>query len=143
MAEFHNYSPDEVSIVWNGIIINCFANDTFVEIERDEDGFMKYTGSLADVARSRNLNKGGKVTVTLMAVGAVNDLLYEMAAIDEFDGSAYGPLEIRDNSGQMRCHAEIAWVLKWPRVDRGKESGTIQWTFDCADLEIIPRGNTQ
>jgi hypothetical protein len=141
MADFNNYSPDKVKLNFNGLIINGYANDTFIEVERDEDGFMKYTGALGDVARSRNLNKGGKVTVTLMAVSPINDKLYELAAIDEDDGTAYGPLQISDLSGTMRCHAEIAWVQKWPKIDRGKESGTIQWVFDCADIEIIPGGN--
>lgn len=142
MADFNNYSPDKVIVNFAGLIINGYANDTFIEVERDEDGFMKYTGALGDVARSRNLNKGGKVTITLMQVSAINDRLYELAALDEFDGTAYGELQIKDTSGNMRCHAEIAWIQKWPKVERGKESGTIQWVFDCADIEVIPGGNT-
>lgn len=141
MAEFHTYSPDRVIVTFAGIIINGFANDTFVEVERDEDGFMKYTGSLADVARTKNLNHGGKVTVTLMSVASVNDLLCNMAFEDEVAGVSYGELLIKDTSGNMFCHAEIAWIQKWPKVDRAKESGTVQWVFDCADIDVFAGGN--
>src|SRR5688500_8393980 len=120
MAEFFNYSPDKVHLIWNGINITGYAPDTFVQVERDEDGFIKYVGSLGDVARSRSLNKAGKVTVTLMAVSPVNDLLYTLAAQDEADGTAYGSLQLLDLSGTTRCHSEIAWVLKWPTIERGK-----------------------
>lgn len=141
MGDFHTYSPDLVVVTFGDMIMSGFAPDTFIEAERDEDGFMKSVGSLGDVARSRNLNRAGKVTLTLMAVAPVNDLLYQLALIDELDGQSYASLQIKDLSGNMRCHSEIAWVLKWPKIERGKESGTVQWVFDCADLEIVPGGN--
>lgn len=141
MSEFHTYSPDRVIVTFAGAIINGFANDTFVEVERDEDGFMKYVGSLADVCRTRNLNHAGKVTLTLMAVASINDTLSDLALSDEVDGDTFGELLIKDLSGNMICHSEIAWILKWPKAERGKESGTIQWVFDCADIEVFTGGN--
>jgi hypothetical protein len=83
MGDFKTYSPEHVILAFNGVIISGYANDTFIEVERDEDTFMKYTGSLGDVARTTNLNRGGKVTVTLMAVAPINDDLANMALADE------------------------------------------------------------
>lgn len=143
MTDFATYSPDQVIIIFAGARIRGFAKDTFVEVERDEATFMKYTGALGDVCRSRNLNKGGKVTLTLMAVSPTNDDLYGLAALDELDADAFGSLQITDLSGNMKCHAEIAWIEKYPKVERGKESGTVQWTIDCAGIEINPGGNTE
>lgn len=141
MGDFHTYSPDLVTISFAGLIITGFANDTFVEVERDEAMFTKYTGALGDVARSRSLNKGGKVTITLMAVAPINNDLTGIALLDEVDGDAYAPLMIKDNNGSMVCHADIAWISKMPKIDRAKESGTIQWEFDCAAIDIEPNGN--
>lgn len=141
MGEFYTYSPDRVIISFNGMPIRGFAPDTFIEVERDEDGFMKLTGSLGDVARSKNLNKGGKVTITLMAVSPTNDDLYGIGLVDEDDGTAYGEIFIKDLSGNMECHADTAWILKWPTVERGKESGTVTWVFDCASIDVRPGGN--
>lgn len=146
MGDFKTYSPDHVILTFHGIIINGYANDTFIEVERDEDTFMKYTGALGDVARSKNLNKGGKVTVTLMATAPINDFLANTALADEntvltSPDQFYGPLQIKDLAGKMECFAEIAWISKWPKIDRAKESGTVQWVFDCASIEVYPGGN--
>lgn len=141
MPEFFTYSPDRVVISFNGIDIRGFAPDTFVEIERDEDTFIKYKGALNDTARTQNLNTAGKVTVTLMAVSSTNDLLSASMTADELFGLNYGELLVKDLSGNMLCMSTNAWVLKWPKIDRGKESGSIVWVFDCADLEIIAGGN--
>lgn len=141
MADFHTYSPDLVVVTFKNVIINGFAPDTFVEVERDEDGFMKYVGSLGDVARTKNLNRAGKITITLMAVAPVNDLLQTWADIDESTGLGYGSFLVKDLSGNMFCHSETAWIMKRPKVERGKESGTVQWVFDCADVEIGAGGN--
>lgn len=142
MADFHTYSPDRVILTFAGMIINGFAPDTFIEVERDEDGFMKSVGSLGDVARSRNLNRTGKVTVTLMAVAPINTLLSDFALADELDDvGVYGDLQLKDLGGDMVCHADTAWVLKFPKIERGKESGTVQWVFDCGEIEVRPGGN--
>lgn len=143
MSNFHTYSPDRVILTFAGMIINGFAPDTFIEVERDEDGFMKSVGSLGDVARSKNLNRGGKVTVTLMAVAPINTLIADFALVDELDPTTgvTGDLQLKDLGGDMVCHADNAWVLKFPKIERGKESGTVQWVFDCAEIEVYPGGN--
>lgn len=146
MSDFKTYSPDLVMVSWNGVNIGGFAKDTFIEVEPDEDVFMKYTGTLGDVARSKNLNKGGKIKLTLMAVAPINDTLANLALADQnvalgSPDQFYGSFQIKDLSGTMECYAEIAWISKWPKVERGKESGTIEWEFDCAALEIYPGGN--
>lgn len=142
MSDFATYSPDQVIIIFNGLRLRGFAKDTFVEVERDEATYMKYVGALGDVCRTRNLNKGGKVTLTLMAVSPTNDDLYDLAVTDEDIADAFGPLQITDLSGNMKCHAEIAWIEKWPKIERGKESGTVQWVIDCAGIQMNPSGNT-
>jgi hypothetical protein len=143
MSDFATYSPDQVVITAGSLLIRGYAKDTFVEVERDEDTFMKYVGAGGDACRTRNLNRGGKVTITLMAVSPTNDDLWGLGFIDENQADSFFELMIKDLSGNMLCHAEIAWIKKWPKVERGKESGTIQWEIDCAQLEINPSGNTE
>lgn len=139
--EFATYTPDLVVVSFAGGTITGYAKDTFIEVEREEDTFMKYVGALGDVARSRSLNKTGKITITLMEISASNDFLYSFAALDELDNSAVSSFEVVDLNGNMRCRASIAWVMKWPKIERGKESTTTQWVIECADLEIIPGGH--
>lgn len=137
-----NYDPSRVAISWMGINITGFADGTFVEAERDEDGFSKYIGADGKVCRTRSLNRSGSITVTLMASSEVNDLLEVLATIDENVGlGGVGPLMIRDLNGNTKCRATEAWVKKKPKVERAKEAGTVVWVFDCAVLETTAGGN--
>lgn len=141
MADFRNHAADAVIAVWNGININGYGNDTFIEIERNEDGFITLTGALGDVTRARSLNKTGKVTFTLMASAPVNDLLAAAAQLDEDTGLGYGPLQIKDLNGNMLVSAADAWIMKRPKIERAREASTIQWVLECAELVVFEGGN--
>lgn len=132
------YSPDRVKITFGGVPITGFMDGTFVEVERNEDAYTTHVGSLGDVTRTRNLNKTGKVTITLMQHAPVNDFLQIFLVDDELVETAPDALQVKDLSNGMRCHASQAWIEKAPKIERGKESMGIQWVFACADLEIAP-----
>ena len=136
-----NYHTDQVVVTWNGINITGYAADTFVEVERDEEGFTSYVGSLGDVCRTKNMNRMGKITVTLMASASVNDLLAAAAQDDEESGLDYGPIQVKDLNGTMRADGAEAWIEKRPKIERAKEAGTIQWVFVVAKLNMFEGGN--
>lgn len=136
-----NYDPSQVIFSFFGINVGGYMDGTFIEVERDEDAFTKTVGSLGDVTRTRNLNRAGKVTLTLKSEAPSNDLLSALHAQDEQFGLSYGPLSIKDLNGNMRCNATYAWIMKAPKVERAKESGSVQWVFDCADISIFAGGN--
>ncbi len=142
MADFRTHSPDRIITTWAGININGYAADTFIEIERNEDSFMLYKGALDDGCRARNLNRSGKITITLMASAPVNDDLAAKAQEDEDFGTGYGPFQCIDLSGNMVVEAAEAWVSKRPKIERGKEAGTIQWVFECNSMIVTEGGNT-
>lgn len=141
MANLANYHTDKVLAAWNNINITGYANDTFIEVERDEDSFTTYVGSLGEVCRTKNLNRMGKITITLMASSAINDLLASAANTDEDSGLDYGPISITDLNGNMVAFGAEAWVMKRPKIERAKESGTIQWVFAVAVLSMTEGGN--
>jgi hypothetical protein len=138
---FKQYDPSQVKVAFKGTRIVGFQDGTFLDAEREEQGFTKHTGSFGDVTRTRNLNRTGKVTLTLMAQSPVNDLLQAIATSDEQFGDGVGTLHIRDLNGNMLCHASLAWIQKMPKVERGKEAGATVWVLECADLEINAGGN--
>lgn len=140
-GQLTNYHTDQVVLTWNGINITGYANDTFVEVEREEDSFTTYVGALGDVCRTKNLNRLGKITVTLMASAPVNDLLAAQAQDDEDNGLSFGPIQVKDLNGNMRANGAEAWVMKRPKIERAKESGSIQWVFVVASLNVTEGGN--
>lgn len=131
------YSPDQVKITYRGNLITGFAEGTFVECERNEDAYTIQVGSLGDVTRTRNLNKSGRVTITLMAHAPINDLLQVFLSADDIADITPGALQVKDLTNGMRVHAAEAWIMKAPKVERAKESGTIQYVFECANLEFV------
>lgn len=133
---FADYAADQVIVTWNGININGFSDDTFVEVERDEDGFTTVTGALGDVTRARQLNRTGKITITLLAHAPVNAELAALAQEDEDFGGGYGPIQVKDLTNRMLADGAEAWVMKRPKLERAKEGGTVQWVFAVAYLNV-------
>jgi hypothetical protein len=41
----------------------------------------------------------------------------------------------------MRADGVEAWIMKRPKIDRAKESGTVQWVFSVAYLNMYEGGN--
>lgn len=135
--QFSNYSPDQVSVSFNGIIITGYNDGTFIDVEREENSFTKHVGSLGDVARSRNLNRSGKLTLTLMSAAPSNDLLQAVYEQDRQFGTGVGALLIKDLGGNMVCRAAYCWIMKAPKIERAKESSPCIWQFEMADLAIV------
>lgn len=136
MPQFHEYSADFCDLVYGGILITGFADNSFVDIEFEEDDFKKQTGSLGDVTRTRQLNRSGKITITLMDAAPVNDQLMAFAVIDRKQGGGFKPFTFNDRSSQTTARATEVWVMKIPKIGRAKESGTTVWVFEAAFLDI-------
>lgn len=141
MAVTRTYDPGEHLCSFLGVPITAFGPDTFIEAARNEDGFSIQVGAGGEVARSRNRNRSGRVTFTLLATSPENDLLANLALVDEATGEGIGPLFIKDRLGTTLLHAQNAWIVKLPDVSRGKEAGTVAWMIDCDRLEMFVGGN--
>ena len=141
MGFFRRYDPSANKVVLGGLEITGYAEGTFIEIERDEDGFMTTVGSLGDVVRTRNLSRVVKCTLTLMAQAPANDLLNGIAQDDEDTGDNVKDFQMKDLNANVRVDGPEAWVMKLPKIERAKEAGTIQWVIVIANCEVIAGGN--
>ena len=142
------YSPDLVIVSFNGITINGYADGTFIELERNEHVFSEKVGSLGDVVRSKNKNKSGKATITLLAQAPVNDLLQSLVIEDEdsddpIGDQLIGPFLVKDLAGLTVCETHTAWISHHPKFERAKESGHVVWQFAFANLKVKVGGNVK
>ena len=142
----HNYDPSRVTLSFLGIDISDFQNATFIDVERNEDAFKTHTGSLGDKTVTRILDRGGKVTITLMAHGNSNDflslILKDAEQFGLVSGLTVGSLQIKDLGGATRVHAEAAWIVKQPKIERAMDGNTSTvWVIECADIEMFSGGN--
>lgn len=139
----HPYDPGRVVMTFRGILINGgYMDGTFISAERAEDGFKMSVGAAGDVTRVRSRNRTGTVTLTLQAADSINDLLAAVVAEDEFFGTGFGSLMVKDLNGTTLIDAPIAWIKKVPKTDFADDASGREWAFDCAQLTITPGGST-
>lgn len=134
------YDPAKILFSFGGSLITGFGPDTFITVERNEDGFTLTVGAAGEAVRTKSNNHSGKVTVTLLASSQSNDFLSAIAVADELAGTGVAPLFGKEFNGTTTFAACNAWVQKIPNIERAKEEGTVQWVFECADLEMFNGG---
>ncbi len=135
------FDPGQVVISFGGVVLSGYADGTFIMVERSSDAFSKVVGAGGDVARVRNRDRSGRVTVTLMQTSLTNDRLSAIAAQDELAGTGVGPLLIKDLGGTTLISAQSCWIAKVPNQEFGKEFSNREWIFDTSDLEILVGGS--
>mgnify|MGYP001589919823 CR=1 FL=1 len=141
MGILTNYSPDFVDVIFNGITITGFADGTFIEVEREVDTFTKKVGSLGDVARTKSLNKSGKITITVMDTHPVNDALATVISNDEQDAQSFGAFSMKDRSSNTEVRATEAWCMRVPKVTRAQATANVVYVFEAASIFIHHGGS--
>ncbi len=135
------YDPAQILMTFLGTPIIGYADDTFVEVERNEDAFTLHVGSDGETARSRSQNRSGTITFTLMQTSPSNDVLSAAAAADERTGTGIGPCFIKDNGGRSLVNAPNTWVRKLPTMGFAKQAGTRSWTLESDNIDALVGGN--
>ncbi len=136
MPETRTYDPNEVTIVVGAILVDGFADGTFVSVEWDEDAFTKTIGAGGEVCRARSNNNGASVTLTLLQSSAANDLLSALHNADKLSpgGDGIVPFIMKDGTGRTVISAEKCWVRKPATVTYGREVENREWTIDTGDM---------
>lgn len=130
------YDPDKVIVTFGGVPLSGYADGTFVNVERAEDAFTLSVGADGETARTRNLNKSGTITITLMQSSASNDLLSGAAIADESTGLGIFPVMIKDMAGTTLAIAANAWVKKMANAEFGKEHGDREWVLEADSITM-------
>ena len=130
------YSADQVSLTWGPISMTGRGPDTFCKVERNEDSFKLKVGADGETARSRLLNRSGKITVTLLQTSRTNALLEAALLADEAspNGVSVFPLMVKDYGGNALWVAPEAWIMKPASHEMAAEVGTREWVFECSNL---------
>ena len=121
-------------------LTGAYAPDTYITAERNEDTFSLQVGASGETVRTKSNNLSGKVTVTLLARSQVNDLLSALAVADENTAAGVAPLFMKELNGTTVLAAESAWIVRQPNTERAKEAGTVEWVFECSNLQMFNGG---
>lgn len=135
------YSPAEILCNFGGVPITAFGPDTFVEAERNEDGFTLTMGAGGEGARAQNMNRSGRVTFTLLMTSPENDLLMAIAESDELRRDGVGAIMVKDRLGTTFVHGSDAWIVKRPKVTRSKGVEVCTWILESPNLDTFCGGS--
>lgn len=136
------YNPAEISVVIGGQPMRGFADGDFVAVERNEDSWTLLVGADGESTRSKNSNRSGRITLTLLASSSSNDFLSQLALTDDTTGRGTFGLMVKDNFGTSLYTAATAWIVKQPARSFAKEAGTQEWIFETDELITYSGSNS-
>jgi hypothetical protein len=137
------YNARNVNASFKGIPLNVgagLAPDSFMTVEREEDGWETTVGADGFTVRSRNNNRLGKVTFRTLASSPLNDALASVANLDELTGAGSGPFFFSELNSTATASSPTAWIMKQPSMERGKAETEVEWVLQCEELEMFAGG---
>lgn len=137
MADFKNYDPAKVILIYQGHIITGFAAGTFITAERDTDSFTDEVGADGVVTRVMSHDKRGTITVTLEAVAASNAILGAAVVADELLGVNFGNVKCTDLNSTTTLSSTDAWVMKPANYGAADTTSQREWKIRCASLYML------
>ena len=127
-----NYDARDVSVIINGTYITGFSEGSFISTEKDEENYITHVGAKGEVARARNANPLGTITLELKSTSPSNGFLNQLAkSKDLFE------IEVIDaNENAKKIGGSEAWVEVPAPLTFSNEIETIEWTIKVADYTV-------
>jgi hypothetical protein len=136
------YDPENVDVIYAGVPLSGFAEDTFVTIEAEGDDWLEVDGVDGDLTRSKNSAQKFKVTFHLMSSSKSNAHLSALRQLDvsETGGAGVSPIMIRDRNGVSLFVADKSWIMKPPTATYGKQATVREWTVRVKGATFLDGG---
>lgn len=126
------YDPKKVTVIYDGMVITGFADDSMIEAEKNEDNITPHVGVLGEVSIAINADTTGTVTISLANTSPFIKILAEKAR-----ANTIAPLSIIDmNENGVNVGGTEAVIIKPPNVTIGKEVESQEVQFFVADYSI-------
>jgi len=126
------YDPKKVTVIYDGMVITGFADDSMIEAEKNEDNITPHVGVLGEVSIAINADNTGTVTMSLANTSPFIKILAEKAR-----ANTIAPLAIIDmNKNGVNVGGTEAVIIKPPNITIGKEVESQEVQFFVADYTI-------
>ena len=148
-ANLGSYSPEQVVVILSNNkfshTLSGTADGTFISFERGVPRATLYVGSDNSAARVLRTNKSGTITFTLHQAAESNDVLSELARLDEESGdnSWLFSIQIKDLQGRSVLYASQAFIGNDPTMYYGTDLGTRVWTIEVVNADRHFGGNSK
>lgn len=135
------YDPKKCIIIFGGVEIKGFSEDSIIEAEPLGDGIKTVVGCDGETSRSIDPNQSWRVTLSLATTSSSNDFLSATHIADRNTGKGVLPLLFKDLSGRTTFFASQAWITKMPNITREKEVGECEWVLETGAADVYVGGN--
>ncbi len=130
MADFKNYSFQNVNCIWGIILFEQYAEgDDVVNLTYDADLNVKVAGAKGDVLRVQTSDSSCTVVVKLLQTSSTNKLLTAQYLIDRETGLGVFPFVIENKEAGEKFIINNAWIQKFPSQVRGQGPNATEWTL--------------
>jgi hypothetical protein len=133
------YDPKLITLQFAGIIVEGYADGSFVEIEEETEGFEDYSGTDGSVSRSKSSDERGTVTIKLAQTSPTNVLFSSLHQQDkdEPNGAGVGQFLLEDRgNGTTLVRADEAWIMGRPKMDYERAVKEREWKIRLAKMEV-------
>ena len=129
MNEVKTYNPKDVTVIYDGMVITGFAEDSMVQAEKNEDNMIPHVGVLGEVSVAINADNTGTVTLSLASTSPFIKILADKAR-----ANTIAPLSVVNmNKYGVNVGGTQAFIIKAPDVSIGKEVESQDVQFFVAD----------
>lgn len=138
------YNPKDHVFVFGSVIVEGFAEDSFIKFTPNADNTEDSSGVDGEVVISQTTDRRGTFEITLQATSKSND---ELSIYDNLARNAprmvgaIHPVTLKNLNGASVISGPNAWVMKTPEKTLGKTVGTTVWTIRVAHYEKADGGN--
>jgi hypothetical protein len=134
-----NYDPALMNVVVGGVIIDGYADGTFIKASRNQDLWSYQPSNSGGGSRSRNPDRSGRIEFTLHAGSPSNAYLGTLCRTDELLGTGVVETQVKDRStAAAAVDAAQSWIVKMADFERQKEVGEINWVIETNELIVTP-----
>ena len=140
-TKVRTYDPKKIIVTFGAIIIDGYAEGTFVLIAGNGDKFEKSRGADGSVDRVNKNNKDYRVTITIKQTSLTNDLLSAALVADQDANTGIKPLTIKDLNGTTLFFANQAWIAKDPDDEDSDSLSNREWMIDTGIASKVTGGN--
>lgn len=135
------YSPADIIVIVNNVIISGFTDTSIVTIEPDVQSFTKYVSADGLSTRVRSANRTASITVSLKQTSPSNDVLTDLLNADLNEGDQVFPVTITDNFGTTLISSNSGWVQGWPSTAFADSVNAREWVIDLSSVNWFVGGN--
>ena len=130
------YDAKLVTITFNGIIVNDFADGDFVAISGMNENFNYVSGADGSENRNNQNITGVDVVITCSQTSTTNDLFSAAHTADKLSNQGKGPLLIKDLNGTTLVSSGQAYIKGFADITMGNSLGTREWNFRAPNALI-------